>query len=296
MSSASATATPTVRGSGAIAIVATMAIAGLWGAVQLWDDLSLPLGVVSNVWVLISLVVWALYGFCLLLLVWRPARRAQVLPLGVALALLWGGFTVSHIAGTVNGAVQRLAINVSDGGDGTWTTWAIAPSIEETVKTLGIVLLAMLPAARRFGAGAGLVIGALVGVSFQVVENFVYTLQAMFDAPDQYGADLVDMLFVRGAVGVFSHVVFSAVIGAAVGWFIATRGQPLGRRTVVLVGAFVAMVGLHMSSNWASQSHQSLMYVALMVAGLVALIAALRWAKAVDAPARPDLSDGPQGR
>ncbi len=288
--SATATAAPAIRGSGAIAIVATLAIAGLWGARQLWDDLSLPLGVVSNVWVLISLVVWAVYGLCLLLLVRRPARKAHVLPLGIALALLWGGFTVSHIAGIANGAVQTMAINSSDSGDGAWTTWAIAPGIEETIKTLGIVLLALLPAARRFGAGAGLVIGALVGVSFQVVENFVYTLQGMFDAPDQYGAVLVQMLYVRGVVGIFSHVVFSAVIGAAVGWFISTRGEPVGRRIGLVIGAFLAMVGLHMSSNWASLSHQSLMYIALMVVGLVVLLAAARWAKAVDARASQDPS------
>jgi RsiW-degrading membrane proteinase PrsW (M82 family) len=76
----------------------------------------------------------------------------------------------------------EIAVHASAELDSTWTNVFLAPIVEETLKTLGIILLAFLPAARRFGPAAGLIVGALVGVSFQVVENEVFTLQEMFEA------------------------------------------------------------------------------------------------------------------
>jgi RsiW-degrading membrane proteinase PrsW (M82 family) len=264
--------------SGAIAIVVTIVALSLLGAVGLWNDLALPLGAVGAQWAVISAAIWLGYGALLLVLFVRPARRAQVLGLGVLLALAWGGLAATDIAGRANGALEQIAVNLSAELDSTWTNVFLAPAVEETIKTLGIILLAFLPAARRFGPAAGLVVGALVGVSFQVVENEVFTLQEMFKAPDAALAVMVEMLFIRGVVGVFSHLVYSGAIGAAIGWLLAGPTTGRWRRLAVTVGVFVLMVVLHSWSNWTAHQGDGLLYLVSMGVGLVVLIVTARFA------------------
>lgn len=256
-------------------VVTILSLSGL-GAVGLWNDLSLPLTVVPRTWVAISLAAWAIYGAVLLLLVRRPLSRAHVIPLGLVLALTWGGLAATDIAGRANSAISTLAAHLSTFEDGSVTNWLVAPAIEETVKTLGIVLLALLPVASRFGAGAGLAVGALVGVSFQVVENFVFTLQGIADAPADPGQVLLSMAFVRGLVGVFSHLVYSGVIGAAIGWFIYAGPPHRVRRLGVVAGVWILMVALHSWSNWTSHAESGLGYIGTMTIGLVTLIVVTR--------------------
>jgi RsiW-degrading membrane proteinase PrsW (M82 family) len=264
--------------SGSIAIVVTIAALSILGAVGLWTDLALPLGTVEIQWVIISAAIWLAYGALLLGLFVRPARRAQVLGLGVLLALAWGGLAATDIAGRANSALVQIAGNLSAELDSTWTNVFVGPAVEETVKTLGIILLAFLPAARRFGPAAGLVVGALVGVSFQVVENEVFTLQEMFKAPDAALAVMVEMLFIRGVVGVFSHLVYSGAIGAAIGWLLAGPATGRWRRLAVTVGVFVLMVVLHSWSNWTAHEGEAILYVVTMGVGLVVLVVTARFA------------------
>jgi RsiW-degrading membrane proteinase PrsW (M82 family) len=264
--------------SGAVAIVATIVVLSILGAVGLWNDLALPLGTVEIQWAAISAAIWLAYGALLLVLFVRPARRAHVLGVGALLALAWGGLAAVDIAARANSALVETAVHASAELDSTWTNVFIAPIVEETLKTLGIILLAFLPAARRFGPGAGLVIGALVGVSFQVMENEVFTLQEMFKEPDAAMAVMVEMLFIRGVVGVFSHLVYSGAIGAAIGWQLAGPSTGRWRRLVVTAGVFVLMVVLHSWSNWTAHEGEAILYVVTMGVGLAVLIVTARFA------------------
>jgi RsiW-degrading membrane proteinase PrsW (M82 family) len=264
--------------SGSIAIVVTIAALSILGAVGLWTDLALPLGTVEIQWVIISAAIWLAYGALLLGLFVRPARRAQVLGLGVLLALAWGGLAATDIAGRANSALVQIAGNLSAELDSTWTNIFVGPAVEETLKTLGIVLLAFLPAARRFGPAVGLIVGALVGVSFQVVENEIFTLQEMFKAPDAALAVMVEMLFIRGVVGVFSHLVYSGAIGAAIGWLLSGPTTGRWRRLALTIGVFILMVVLHSWSNWTAHEGEAILYVVSMGVGLVVLIVTARFA------------------
>jgi protease PrsW len=266
-------------GSGSIAIVVAIVAAGVLGMVGLVQDLRLPTTLVGPAWVAISVGFWVVYGLLLLLLVRRPSRRAELTRPGVALALVWGGLAATDVAARANTAVFTMAANSSPGADGTWTTWAIAPAFEETIKTVGIIMLALLPAARRFGPAAGLAIGALVGVSFQVVENWVFTIQAMEQALESGGTPLtalLSMAFIRGVVGFFSHVVYSSVIGAAIGWAVVSGPGHLARRVGAVVLAWLLMVGLHSWSNWTTTADAALLYLATMAVGLAVFIVAYR--------------------
>jgi RsiW-degrading membrane proteinase PrsW (M82 family) len=115
-------------------------------------------------------------------------------------------------------------------------------------------------------------------VSFQVVENEIYTLQEMFKAPDAALAVMVETLFIRGVVGVFSHLVYSGAIGAAIGWLLAGPSTGRWRRLAVTVGVFVLMVVLHSWSNWTAHEGDGLLYVVTMGVGLAVLIVTARFA------------------
>jgi RsiW-degrading membrane proteinase PrsW (M82 family) len=271
--------TSLVWGSGSAAIVVAIVAAGVLGALGLIQDLRLPITIVGSVWVAISLGFWAVYGLLLLLLVRAPLRRAELLQLGTVLALVWGGLAATDVAARANTAVATIAANSSPDAASAWTTWAFAPAIEETIKTAGIVLLALLPAARRFGPAAGLAVGALVGVSFQVVENWVFTVQAMQQAVQAGGGQLsalLSMAFIRGVVGFFSHVVYSGVIGAAVGWAVISGPGNLARRVGAVVLAWLLMVALHMFSNWTTIADAGLLYLVTMALGLAVFIVVYR--------------------
>jgi RsiW-degrading membrane proteinase PrsW (M82 family) len=279
-----------VARSGQLAIVVTIVALSVIGAVGLWDGLSFDVSVVGSTWSAISALVWLAYGALLLVFFIRPARRAQVLGVGVLLALAWGGLAALDIAAQANGAAETIASNASADLDETWTLVFVSPAIEETVKTLGIVLLAFLPAARRFGPAAGLVFGALVGVSFQVVENELFTVHQMFEAPDEHGLVLLEMLFIRGLVGVFSHIAYSGAIGAAIGWLLVGPASDRRRRLGVTAGVFVLMVMLHSWSNWASHEQEVIMYLLTMGVGLAVLIVTARFAlaRSQTTPGPPD--------
>jgi protease PrsW len=266
-------------GSGTVAIVVTILATGALGAIGLVVGQRVSLTITGGVWVAISLAFWAVYGLVLLLLVRKPARRAELLRLGTVLALVWGGLAATAVAVRANTAVFTIAANSSPGASGAWTTWAFAPAFEETIKTAGIILLALLPAAKRFGPTAGLAVGALVGVSFQVVENWVFTIQAIQHALVTGGTPmsaLLSMAFIRGIVGFFSHFVYSGVIGAAIGWAVVTGPGNLARRVGAVALAWLSMVGLHMWSNWTTTAGAAGLYVVTMTLGLVAFIAVYR--------------------
>ncbi len=275
MSATGVVASPSLRAPGSVAIAVTIAVAGALGAVGLVRDLSLPAAAAGGFWVAVTLLAWGLYGAVLALLVRGPLRQARVVASAVVLALVWGGLAALDIAARANTAVSTMAVNASGSGEASWTVWLVAPAVEETVKTLGIVLLALLPAARRFGPVAGLAVGALVGVSFQVVENVVYTLQAMLQGSSPAGALLTAMV-VRGVVGVFSHVVFSGVIGAAIGWAVAAGPGRAARRVLGVAAVWLSMVALHMWSNWTTTVQAGLLYVVTMGVGLVVLVLVYR--------------------
>ena len=268
--------------SGAIAIVATIVTLSIIGAIGLWRGLTLDVSVAGIPWTVISSGIWLAYAVVLLSLFISPARRAQILGLAVVLALAWGGLAATDFAARANGAVGQIVVNSSATLDSGWANVYVAPIIEETLKMLGILLLVFLPGARRLGATAGMVLGALVAASFQVVENEVYTLQGMFDSPDSPGGALVEALFVRGVVGVFSHVVYSAAIGAAIGWLIAGPRDQRLRRLGATIGVFVVMVLLHSWSNWTAREEEGIMYLLTMGVGLIVLLATLRFARSQD--------------
>jgi protease PrsW len=267
---------PRIRGAGAVGILILIIGTSAWAAVQLRDDLRLSLTVSGTTWTAITAATWLVYGIVLFLILRRPIKLAHLSGIGIFLAIAWGGFASLEIAARANEAASLLAFNHDPTASATWPTWLAAPLFEETIKTLGILLLAVLPISRRFGPVAGLATGMLVGLSFQIMENVVYTLDEILNHPDAPLAAFLGIGFIRGLVGAFSHLVYSGVIGAAIGWAMAGESRGRFRGLALVVGAWVGMVFLHMWGNWSSSHDASLSYLIDAAVSLVVLIVVYR--------------------
>ena len=210
-----------------------------------------------------------------------------------ATGFFWGGLIATFvIALPANAAMLSLLGKVF--GDGAGLSWAAAftaPFVEETAKGLGIVVVALLARSHVRNAYDGFVIGAFVGLGFQVFEDWLYTVQG---AEGAFGANQVQTAFgvflSRGIyAGYASHAVYSALVGAGIGWWIQNRGRGLGvqlPRAVLFIGLAFFMHGL-----WDFLAFQGLVILApLMTIIVVAFVVAVgRWTQRQERPWMRDL-------
>ncbi|MFE6387009.1 PrsW family intramembrane metalloprotease [Nocardiopsis dassonvillei] len=195
--------------------------------------------------VFLGLVTLA-FGFWVLRRI-RPVRD-PALDASVA-AVLWG-LTAAPAGGVVANAglgsiwAKSLGLPFSE----VWGAAMTAPLNEEVLKLAGIVLVAVaFPAAVR-GPVDGFVIGSLVGLGFEVTENFVYSMNAIVQSGGTGGlVPVVQTTVVRLVLtGLGSHWAMSAVAGTAVGLLAAVAWRP-GRRRA---GAAALLVLLAVALHW----------------------------------------------
>ena len=103
-----------------------------------------------------------------------------------------------------------------------WAAGLTAPINEEWGKALGLVLLIGLAPRLVRSAYDGFMIGAFIGLGFQVFEDVLYVFNsaAQTFGVNQFGAAL-EIFIIRGAAGIVSHALFSAIFCAGVMWFSA---------------------------------------------------------------------------
>jgi protease PrsW len=159
-------------------------------------------------------------------------------PLLLAAALGWGGMVATTTALSGNTAVyDLLAKLVSPAFAVSWGPAISAPAIEELLKTLGVVTIVLVARKQVNSIVDGAVYGAFVGLGFQVVEDFIYAVNAVAIAGrgDRVGPVIVTF-FLRGFLGgLWSHTLFSALAGAGVAYFVIRRNRPMWRRLGVAI-------------------------------------------------------------
>ncbi|WP_435106797.1 PrsW family intramembrane metalloprotease [Nocardiopsis synnemataformans] len=194
--------------------------------------------------VFLGLVTLA-FGFWVLRRI-RPVRD-PALDASVA-AVAWG-LTAATAGGVIANAglgsiwAKSLGLPFSE----VWGAALTAPLNEELLKLAGIVLVAVaFPAAVR-GPVDGFVIGSLVGLGFEVTENFVYSMNAIVQAGGTGGlVPVVQTTVVRLVLtGLGSHWAMSAVAGTAVGLLAAVAWRPGRRRAVAAALLVVLAMALH---------------------------------------------------
>ncbi|MGW7684006.1 PrsW family intramembrane metalloprotease [Kribbella sp. NPDC054772] len=177
-----------------------------------------------------------LFGLYLVpwLLVLRHHNRFTAQPAGLlAAGFVWGGVAATFwIALPANGAL--LSIWTKIGGTSFAADWAAgltAPINEEFGKALGLVLLIGLAPRLVRSAYDGFIIGAFIGLGFQVFEDvlYVYNGATQLYGVDQLGSSL-RVFVIRGAAGIVSHALFSAIFCAGLMWVL---GRTRGERNIV---------------------------------------------------------------
>jgi RsiW-degrading membrane proteinase PrsW (M82 family) len=144
----------------------------------------------------------------------------EPIPLLIA-AFVWGAVAATTLSAIGNAGWGVVVARV--GGPefaARWTAALTAPFVEETLKGLGVVLIVLIARDEVDDVMDGFVYGALCGLGFAVVEDVFYFVAV-------FGGDVggvFEGFFVRViASGLYSHVLYSGLVGMAVGTLITRR-------------------------------------------------------------------------
>lgn len=188
-------------------------------------------------------IAFALYGGLWLLFLGAANRYTPESPKLLATGFFWGFFVASAaLALTINGAVLSLyakAFGQTWASD--WAAGLTAPFTEETAKALGfVVLLGLAPRLIRSAYDA-FVVGAFIGLGFQIWENVLYVYQgAQRDFGTNESVSAIQVIGVRSLAGIASHALFSAIFCTGLFWLL---GRGAERRRV---GAGLGLMALAM--------------------------------------------------
>lgn len=203
------------------------------------------------VWVAASLISGAVlvFGYWLLRRI-RPVRAP-----GTAASLaaaVWGLSAATGLALFANAALDSiLAKTVGPQAAEVWGAAISGPVDEELLKLAGIVLIAVaFPCAVR-GPADGFVIGALVGLGFQMTENVFMAVQEVTGHGGLGGVETVAQSAVMRVLltGLGTHWALSAAAGTAVGLIAAAAWRPGARTVSAALLLVVLALGMHSFMN-----------------------------------------------
>jgi protease PrsW len=193
-----------------------------------------------------GVIAFAVYTVPWLILLTYHNRYTR-LPGNLLLAgFLWGAFAATlWIALPANGALLSLygkAFGQAWVAD--WGAGMTAPFTEEIGKALGLVLLLGLAGRLIRSPFDGLIVGAFIGLGFQIAEDVLYAYNY---AVAGFGADQLAAVWkivaVRGLTGLIAHALFSAVFCSGVMWLLG-RGERTHRvRGLLLILAAMLLHG-----------------------------------------------------
>jgi RsiW-degrading membrane proteinase PrsW (M82 family) len=197
----------------------------------------------------LAAVLWILYLIPWVLFI-RHEDMYDPEPAKLALVgFLWGGFVAAWVmAYEANTAITSLVGKLgSPELARDWGPSIAAPFVEETAKGLGVVILVLLGRRHVRSTFDGALLGAFVGLGFQVLEDFFYSINAAVAAgPGNetqavfgqfifrgFLAGLWDSPFVNGTTASAvtlpaKFVVYPLVFVFAIRWVVRQRREDLG--------------------------------------------------------------------
>ncbi len=212
----------------------TLALTGLYtiGEQSLYRRIS-PSGWVLS-WVL--LLAYALPVFLIIYFLDLYEREPMSLLIG---ALLWGAVAATTMSGFGNSGWGEVVARV--GGPefaAKWTAALTAPFVEETLKGLGVVIIYLIAREEIDDVMDGFVYGATVGLGFAVVEDVYYFIAVFGGSP----ADVIKGYFIRViASGLYSHVLYTGLVGMGIGYAVTRRGGVSSRRRGLVLAGLVSL-------------------------------------------------------
>jgi RsiW-degrading membrane proteinase PrsW (M82 family) len=162
----------------------------------------------------------------------------------MAVAFLWGGFAATE-AMAVNANDAILALYGKTLGQvwaSNWGAGLTAPFTEEWAKGSGLLLLIALAPRLIRTAFDGFILGAFIGLGFQIVEDIMY---AMTSAGAQFGANQivasVGTIVIRMLSGVAAHILYSAIFCAGLVYVLGRPAEPrrVGRGLLLVATAML---------------------------------------------------------
>ena len=162
------------------------------------------------------------------------ADRWERTPPTLALAAFIGGGVAAPfgIAITGNGAIMSIYEKLFGQAWATdWQAGLTAPFVEETSKgAIVLLLMGLAPVVIRT-VSDGLIVGAYVGLGFQILEDVFYAQNAAFE---QFGANqseaVLHIFVLRAVTGIPSHALYTALFGAGSIYLLGTPRNPAGSR------------------------------------------------------------------
>ena len=219
-----------------------------------------------------SAVVWGVYTIPFLIIIRRIDYFEREPWVSLVAAFVWGGLVAGGMALIGNGAIFEL-VTVTQGvvAAQEWGAAIAGPTTEEIAKGVGVLLILIASPRRPRTALDGFVIGAVVGLGFQVVENFGYTMNVSALEDDPGLGPLVEMFVIRGLIaGPFSHAVYTGIVGLGIGYLVTATDRTWGRRVGMAVLAFAGAYFAHWLWN-SPLLFDQLGFLSLFVKGAITL-------------------------
>jgi protease PrsW len=147
----------------------------------------------------------------------------------MVVAFLWGGFAATGaMAANANDAILSLyAKTFGQVWALNWGPGLAAPFTEEPAKGSGLLLLIALAPRQVRTAFDGFILGAFIGLGFQILEDISY---AMTSAGTQFGANQVGAsiatILLRMFSGVAAHILYSAIFCAGLVYLLGRPAEP----------------------------------------------------------------------
>jgi RsiW-degrading membrane proteinase PrsW (M82 family) len=153
----------------------------------------------------------------------------------IAVALLWGGVVALSFAAIANSAALTFLQSILPSKQvDSWGASLVAPINEEFYKGAGLVMIFLIARNEIDGLMDGLVYGAMIGLGFQVMENIQYFVHAAAQSDSGQIGPVVTTFFVRVLVaGLYSHMLFTGLLGFGFAYYVTRRSAPWGVRAGV---------------------------------------------------------------
>ncbi|MGA7204146.1 MAG: PrsW family intramembrane metalloprotease, partial [Specibacter sp.] len=162
---------------------------------------------------------------------WEPEPKTALL-----FGFCWGAGMAVVTTLVVGSWVQPLLMSGNASADPDVVGAIVqAPLVEELCKGAGVLVLFFLRRRTFDGPVDGVVYAGIIAAGFAFTENILYFGQALDESHGAPGG-LVSIFVMRGLMSPFAHVMFTAALGACVGYAARNGG------TLLVLGAWV--VGL----------------------------------------------------
>lgn len=235
----------------------------------------------------IGVVTWTALGAGYWWVLARVPYFAAIARMPRWLSLMWGALVATSVALVIEEAWRPLLISASPvaGGIAMASVFAVT---EEAAKTVGIAAVFLLIQRPRTLV-EGLVLGATVGLGFEVVEDLIFTFRMAWITGDGGVAGVVPTLAQRAVLSLTSHWLYSAIAGVGLAYAMCARWAGSLWRITVPIGCFALATALHAAWDMplallarTEGGQGALLWskdIALTVAAAAIVVALLRWSR-----------------